>query len=106
VFIETLHRDRIIASRSQNPLGNRLPDGTLLLEEPRFDPIAGRVETTWYWSGPGGTGQKSASLRVHTVTELVRLVEAAGLKFLSAHHGCSKEPFDISGRLGLLAARE
>jgi SAM-dependent methyltransferase len=107
VFIETLHRDRVVANRSQTPRhGNRLPDGTLLIEEPLLDPIAGRVTTTWYWSGPGGSGQKSASLRVYTATELVRLVEAAGLKFLSAHNGCSTEPFDIGGRLGLLAARE
>jgi SAM-dependent methyltransferase len=106
VFIETLHRDRIVANRSQSPRhGNRLPDGTLLLEEPRLDPIAGRVETTWYWSGPGGSGEKSASVRVYTATELVRLVETAGLRFLSAHNGCSTEPFEISERLGLLTAR-
>lgn len=107
VFIETLHRDRIVAFLTQTPRqGNRLPDGTLLFEEPHLDPIAGRIETTWYWSGPGGSGEKTASVRVYAATELVRLVEEAGLKFLSAHNGCSKEPFEIGGRLGLLAARE
>jgi SAM-dependent methyltransferase len=112
VFIETLHRDRIVANLLQNPRpANRLPDGTLLVEEPRLDPIAGRVETTWYWSGPGGSGQKSGSIRAYTATELVRIVEAAGLRLRSSHDGCSTEPFvapgsAIGGRLGLLAVRE
>jgi SAM-dependent methyltransferase len=112
VFIETMHRDRMVANLLQNPRpANRLPDGTLLVEEPRLDPLAGRVETTWYWGGPGGCGQKSASIRVYTATELVRIVEAAGLRLRSAHNGCSTEPFvvpgsPVGGRLGLLAARE
>lgn len=112
VFVETMHRDRMVANLLQNPRpANRLPDGTLLVEEPRLDPIAGRVETTWYWSGPGGSGQKSGSIRVYTATELVKVVEAAGLRFRSAHNGCSTEPFvvpgsAVGGRLGLLAARE
>jgi SAM-dependent methyltransferase len=112
VFVETMHRDRIVANLLQNPRpANRLPDGTLLVEEPRLDPIAGRVETTWYWSGPGGFGQKSASIRAYTATELVRVVEAAGLRLRSVHNGCSTEPFvapgsAIGGRLGLLATPE
>ncbi len=82
-----------------------------MVEEPRFDPVAGRMETTWYWSGPGGSGHKSASFRVYTATELLRLMEAAGLRLRSVHNGCSSEPFvapgsAIGGRLGLLAVRE
>jgi limonene-1,2-epoxide hydrolase/SAM-dependent methyltransferase len=111
VFVETNHRDLLAtflasgASTSQ-----RLPDGTLLVEEPRFDPITSRVETCWYWSGPSGHGRKPASLRVYTATELVLLLARAGLRFLSAHRGCSPEPFraegpGAGGRLGLLAQR-
>jgi SAM-dependent methyltransferase len=112
VFIETNHRDRVAVFLRQNARpAKRLPDGTLLVEEPRLDPVAGRVETTWYWSGPSGSGQKTASIRVYTATELVRLLEVAGLKLHSAHNGCSPEPFVAPGgaigpRLGLLAVRE
>lgn len=112
VFIETNHRDRHVARlvRGQSS-ASRLPDGTLLLEEPRFDPVAGRVETTWYWSGPGGSGQKSASIRIYTATELVRLLEATGLQIMSVYRGCLPEPFAGSGsavdnRVGILAVRE
>ena len=80
----------------KNP-STRLPDGTLLVEEVRFDPVEGRVESTWYWSGPSGSGEKRASIRVYTATELARLLEAAGLRLRSVHNGCSPEPFVASG---------
>jgi SAM-dependent methyltransferase len=112
VFVETAHRDgfAMAIARTQK-LASRSADGTILLEEPRLDPLSGRIEATWYWSGPGGSGQKSSSLRIYTVTELVRLLVAAGLKVCSLHAGCSAEPYVASGpatswRLGILAVRE
>jgi SAM-dependent methyltransferase len=111
VFVETNHRDLTATFLAKGiPPSQRLPDGTLVVEEPRFDAIRGRMETRWHWSGPGGQGTKPASLRVYSATELVRLIEGAGLRFRSAHRGCSPEPFraegpDLGGRLGLLAER-
>ena len=112
VFVETNQRDALAVklSHGKNPSA-RLPDGTLLVEEVRFDPVAGRVESAWYWSGPRGSGEKRASIRVYTATELLRLLDAAGLRLRSVHNGCLPEPFvasgaGISGRLGLLALRE
>ena len=112
LFVETNHRDLTATFLAKGVApSERLPDGTLVVEEPRFDPISGRMETCWHWSGPAGQGSKAASLRVYAATELVRLVERAGLRFRSAHRGCSPEPFraegpDLGGRLGLLAERE
>ncbi|MGH8218644.1 MAG: class I SAM-dependent methyltransferase [Steroidobacteraceae bacterium] len=111
-FIETMHRDRLAVVLSQTERhGNRLSDGTLSLEEPRFDAIAGRVESTWYWSGPRGNGQKRSSLRVYAATELAALISRAGLRVLSAHSGCTPEPFrpagpSMSARLRLLGVRD
>jgi SAM-dependent methyltransferase len=109
VFVDTMHRDAAAArlSRGDRP-ASRLADGTLVIEEPAFDAIPGRVVTSWYWSGPRGSGKKSASLRVYSATELVALMARAGLRFRSAHNGCSPEPFrgegpDMGGRLGILA---
>jgi SAM-dependent methyltransferase len=104
VFVEANHRDNVVVRLAQNPRpATRHPDGTLM--------ITGRLETTWHWSGPGGMGQKRASLRIYTSTELVRMIEAAGLRLLSLHNGCSQEPFldvgaSIGGRLGVLATRD
>jgi SAM-dependent methyltransferase len=111
VLVDTMHRDAIVAhfSRGSRP-ANRLPDGTLVIEEPAFDPIEGRVNTTWYWSGPKGSGSKSASLRLYSITELIALLEDSGLRFVSAHAGCSRKEFkaegpDMGGRVAILAER-
>ena len=111
VFVDTAHRDGAAAILARGaPPSRRMADGTLVVEEPRFDAISGRMESCWYWAGPAGCGEKRASLRVYSATELVRLLERAGLRFRSAHRGCSGEPFraegaDLGGRLGLLAER-
>jgi SAM-dependent methyltransferase len=111
VFIETNHRDAAVAllSRGVKP-AYRLPDGTLVVEEPTFDAVRGRVETCWYWAGPTGAGSKPGSIRLYSVTELVALLSEGGFELLSAHRGCRPEAFlaqppDMGGRLGLLAVR-
>ncbi len=111
LLVETAHRDLNIANLVRGAgMSQRLPDGTLVLHEFSFEPIAGRASVTWFWSGPAGSGQKSASIRIYSATELVALIERAGLRFRSAHRGCSPEPFrfeppDFSARLGILAER-
>jgi hypothetical protein len=62
VFIDTVPRDMAVALRARGAqIAHRLTDGTLLIEEPQFDPVAGRVNSTWYWSGPKGAGSKFGS---------------------------------------------
>ena len=109
LLIDTMHRDAFAASFSRGTkTAKRLGDGTLLVEEPTFDAISGRVNTTWYWSGPAGNGSKSASLRLYNASELDRLLKSAGFQFLTAHQGCSTREFkaeglEMGGRLGILA---
>jgi SAM-dependent methyltransferase len=111
VAVDTAHRDLLAARLAREAVpAHRLPDGTLLVEEPRFDPVAGRVETTWFWSGPRGAGQKSASVRVYTITELVRLMERVGLRLEAALHPDTGAPFSpagpaLGGRVLLVAQR-
>jgi SAM-dependent methyltransferase len=109
LFLDTNHRDAVLMWQATGARpAHRLSDGTIFCEEPRFDAVAGRVETTWYWQGPRGGGQKSATIRLYCVTELLALLARAGFAFASAHRGCSPEPFrggglDGGGRVGILA---
>ena len=111
VAVDTMHRDVLAARLARAAIpAHRLPDGTLMIEEPRFDPVAGRVETTWSWAGPGGSGQKSASIRVYAITELVRLLERVGLRLEAALHPGTGTPFSaagpaLGGRVLLVAVR-
>jgi SAM-dependent methyltransferase len=100
VAVDTIHRDVVAAmiARELTP-AHRLPDGTLVLEEPRFDPLAGRIETIWRWAGPSGAGHKSASLRAYALTEIASLVERAGLRVEAVLHPGSGAPFEAKGPL-------
>jgi SAM-dependent methyltransferase len=111
LVLDTMHRDCVAARLARGgPPGHRLPDGTLLLETPRLDPLTGRIETAWHWSGPSGSGTKQASLRIYTTDQLVALLSRAGLTVVSLHAGLSTTPFqptgpDLGGRVALLARR-
>ena len=111
VVVETNHRDMMCASAARgSKLSMRLPDGTLFLDDPDFDSIAGIVRLNWYWSGPNGSGEKHAQWRCYTPTQIVGLLGRAGLHLEAACKGLSKTPFkaegpDAGGRLALIAVR-
>ncbi len=100
VLLETNHRDVAAAALSrEGQNASRLADGTLVVEHPRFDAVSGRMESTWYWQGPSGGGEKSASFRVYCLTELVRLLGQAGLRFRGAVQTLTGAPFETRGPL-------
>ena len=112
LLVETMHRDVLIARRARGELQleRRLADGTYMTEEARWDPIRGRIESTWRWRGPGGDGEKRSSLRVYAISELVAMLEQAGFDVTAAHRGCSPEIFTgdgpaAGGRVGIVAKR-
>ena len=112
VLVETNHRDMLCAFISRGSKESmRLLDGTLFIDDPDFDAISGVVSLNWYWSGPNGSGQKHAKWRCYTPTQIVDLLERAGLRFVGAYEGLSKTPYSgkgpqAGGRLALVAVRE
>lgn len=112
VIVETNHRDLVCASMARS--GNhamRLADGALFLDEPDFDALTGMVYLHWYWSGPEGSGEKHAAWRCYTPTEIVGLLERAGLRLAGAYQGLSQTPYtakgpEAGGRLAIVAVRE
>jgi SAM-dependent methyltransferase len=111
VLIETNHRDMLCGVIARgSTMSMRLPDGTLFLDKPEFDAIAGIVRLNWYWSGPIGSGEKHAEWRCYTPTQIVGLLERADLHVLGAYQGFSKRPYkaegpEVGGRLGVIAVR-
>jgi 2-polyprenyl-3-methyl-5-hydroxy-6-metoxy-1,4-benzoquinol methylase len=112
VVVETNHRDLMCAFIAQGAkMSQRLPDGTLFIDEPEFDAISGVARLNWYWSGPSGLGEKHAQWRCYTPTQIVDLLRRAGLRFTGAYRGLSKTPFksegpQAGGRLAVVAVRE
>ncbi|HTJ42490.1 MAG TPA: class I SAM-dependent methyltransferase [Kofleriaceae bacterium] len=110
--VETMHRDVLVARRASGALNNRrtYPDGTVMIEEAKWDPVHGTVESTWRWSGPRGDGEKRSRLRLYAIPELIALVEGAGLHYAAAYQGCSTTPFTgdgptAGGRVALVFTR-
>lgn len=112
VVVETNHRDMLCGFLARGARASRrMADGTVFLDEPGFDPIAGVVTLNWYWSGPNGSGEKHAEWRCYTPTEIIRLLEHAGLRLVGAYKGLSKTLYtaegpDVGGRLAVIAMRE
>jgi SAM-dependent methyltransferase len=112
VVVETNHRDLMCAFIARgSKLSMRMPDGTIFLDDPNFDAISGIVTLNWYWSGPRGSGEKHAQWRCYTPTQIVGLLERAGLRFAAAYKGLSKIPYraegpEAGGRLAVVAVRE
>jgi SAM-dependent methyltransferase len=112
VIVETNHRDLMCAFIARgSKMALRMPDGTLFLDEPEFDAISGVTRLNWYWSGPAGAGEKHAEWRCYTPTQIVALLERAGLRFSGAYQGLSKTPYkaagpEAGGRIAVVAVRE
>jgi SAM-dependent methyltransferase len=112
VLVETNHRDLVCAFIARgSKLSMRMPDGTIFLDEPAFDAISGVVTLNWYWWGPRGSGEKHVQWRCYTPTQIISMLERAGLRFEGAYKGISKmsfkaEPPDAGGRLAVVAIRD
>ena len=112
VLVETNHRDLMctyIARGSKASM--RMPDGTLFVDLSDFDAISGVNTLNWYWCGPTGSGEKHARWRCYTPTQIVGLLERAGLRFAGAYRGLSKTPYkaegpEAGGRLAVIAVRD
>ena len=112
LLVETNHRDLVCAFISRGSKRSmRMPDGTLFIDESDFDAVTGIASLNWYWSGPRGCGEKHAKWRCYTPTQIVGLLERAGLRFTGAYKGLSNTPFkaegpEVGGRLAVVAVRE
>ncbi len=103
LVVETMHRDRLIAIFQPRGWDN-LGGGSTLLEERRFDPVSGMIETDHVIVGPDGQRQGiTYRIRLYTATELVRLLEEAGYVGVECFGGLEREPLTAQTRLVILA---
>jgi SAM-dependent methyltransferase len=105
--LETQHRDRVAALSAADPRTWEEREGTLLLVERFFDPVAGRAGEHLRFVGPDGAEEsRTFSTRLYTATELASLVRAAGLTVEGVDGGPDGQPLSPATRLLLVAVRE
>lgn len=78
----------------------------IVLAEPWLDPVAGRTGETWRWL-EGVEGQSiEFDVRIYTATELKEMIEAVGLRWVTAYGGWTGEPLSpLSRRIVAIARR-
>jgi SAM-dependent methyltransferase len=83
-------------------------DGTLVAERRSFDALASRLTTSFVIVSPDGVRTDSVghSLRLYTLTELSRMLAAAGLQLRRTYGGFTGEEYSLeSVRMICVAAR-
>jgi SAM-dependent methyltransferase len=76
-LLESMHRDDVVASFAPRDHW-RLPDGTEVRVQRRFDPVTGVSRERWRWRRGDEAGEKRHALRLRTATEIDRLLRLAG----------------------------
>jgi len=92
LVLHTVPRERL-ASAPQASFSGRLPDGSFLEEQSRFDAVRGRDEATRRLTLPDGrvlSGQYA--IRYYPLAELVQLLESTGFSVRWVHGGLEGEP--------------
>ena len=106
LFLDLLNREHALAGFV--PSLQRLEDdGTLVVEQRRFDPLSSRLTTSFVMVSPSGERTDSAghSLRLYTLTELSRLLATAGLRLERTCGGFDGEAYSIESVRMIAIAR-
>ncbi|MFN2468229.1 MAG: class I SAM-dependent methyltransferase [Gaiellaceae bacterium] len=103
LVIETLQRDRLVRIY-QERRWDPLPGDSILIEEGRFDPVAGLNHATHTLITGGGERRSlEYTLRVYTPGEIVRMLDDCGFERPEAFGGWEGEALTTDTRLVLLA---
>ena len=106
LFLDLLNRENALAGFA--PSVQRVEeDGTLVAEQRRFDPLSSRLTTSFVLVSPSGERLDSPghSLRLYTLTEIARLLAAAGLRLDRAWGGFSGEEYALDSVRMIAVAR-
>jgi SAM-dependent methyltransferase len=77
---------------------------TLFLREGRYDPLTGRIESTYTLIRDGKVEKKPWTQRVYTYREICRLLVESGLTDVLGYAALTLEPFKLGSRGLLLVA--
>jgi len=92
LLLETMHRDDVVCGFAEQDAW-RLPDGTRVRAERRFDPLTGLSHEVWHWQKGRERGEKRHSLRLRTATEVAGLLRRAGYTSVRWYGSWDGEPF-------------
>lgn len=102
LVVETMHRDRL--ARVYTPrVWDRLPDGSVFVQERQFDPVAGTIATTYEILGDDPVERRFVH-RVYTAGEWDVMLSEAGFAERRYFGGWDDEPLTPDSRLIVVAS--
>ena len=105
-LVDTVNREWVVSNYIQNEW-RADPDGTAYLEHRELDLVTSRQHVSFTIVAPDGTRRESVGhkVRLYTLTEIVGLLERAGLTFEGAYGGFDGEPYTVATRRMIVVAR-
>jgi SAM-dependent methyltransferase len=106
LFLDLLNRENALAG-FVGTVQRVEEDGTLVVEQRRFDALTSRLSTSFVLVSPSGerTDSVGHELRLYTLTELSRMLEAAGLRLVKCYGGFDGEPYALESVRMIAVAR-
>lgn len=107
LLVDLLNRELALAGFS--PSVQRVEeDGTLVVEQRKFDALASRLTTSFVIVAPGGerTDSVGHTLRLYTLTELTQMLAAAGLRLERVRGGFAGEEYSLESVRMIAVARK
>jgi SAM-dependent methyltransferase len=95
---------RVLRQFQPSPV-TRLDDGTLLVEERRYDALAGRSDSTWTHVSPSGE-RHAGAIRMYTPAELRRMIEAAGMRGIASYGDFDGSALTMDSRRAILVGEK
>jgi SAM-dependent methyltransferase len=106
LFLDLLNREHALAGFV--PSVQRVQeDGALVVEQRRFDALASRLTTSFVIVSPDGerTDSIGHTLRLYTLTEIARMLEAAGLRLQRVYGGFDGSDYTLESQRMIALAR-
>lgn len=105
-LLETIHQARVIRASAPHSI-IRYPDGLIVLEERHVDLLTSRNNVRITLLYPDGRRtEHHQSIRVYTLTELAKMLRAAGLELTTYYGGLDGSALNIESRLVLISQKQ
>lgn len=97
LFLDLLNREHALAGFA-TCVQRVDADGTLVVEQRRFEAVSSRLATSFLIVSPDGARTDSIghALRLYTLTEISRMLENAGLRLSRTYGGYGGEDYDLT----------
>jgi SAM-dependent methyltransferase len=104
-LLETVYQPRVLCTFTPHGI-THYSDGLMVVEERHIDLFGSRNEIRITMFFPDGRrSEQRQSIRIYTLTELTRMLNAAGMRLQAYYGGLDSSPLTLESRLVVLSQK-